>query len=175
MTGQSYKTIRFAKNDIVFEENQAGDCAFLIKKGTVTVYKTVKDKKLVLSTMKAGDIIGEMAVITGEARSASAVATSDAELLVINESVLQTALDDTLPFIKVLVQQILDRFQSMNDKHEDTSLLYQRVKTLEDILLEIKDITIDWAKSQPAMSNDNRKFLKAIDDACTHELRSRCT
>jgi len=171
MTKRSYKTIRFAKNEIIFEENQEGDCAFLIKKGTVAVYKTINKENIILSEMTAGDIIGEMAVITGEARSASAVTTSDCELLVINESVLQNALEESLPFIKALVKQLLDRFQTMNQKHEELNQLVQRIRTLEDTVLQIKDITVEWAKSQPAMSNENRQFLKAIDDACNFELR----
>jgi len=173
MAKQNYKIVRFAKNDIIFNEEEEGNCAFLIRKGTVAIYKTIKSDNVVLSTMKAGDIIGEMAVFTGEARSASAAATTDSELLVIDEFVLQNALDESLPFIKALVTQLLDRFQAMNQKHEELSELVKRIETLENTVLQIKDITVDWAKAQPAMSNDNRKFLKAIDDACNLELRVR--
>ena len=61
----------------------------------------------------------------------------------------------------------------MNKKHEELSELVRRLEALENTVLKIKDITVDWAKSQPAMSNDNRKFLKAIDDACNAALRIR--
>jgi S1-C subfamily serine protease/rhodanese-related sulfurtransferase len=76
---------RFAKGDIVFREgDDARGEAFVIHSGTVEVRRRIDGVDRVLSTMGEGELLGQIALFRRATRSADAVATSDVELLVIN-------------------------------------------------------------------------------------------
>ncbi len=60
----------------IFEEGGVGDSLFLVLKGQVEIQKTIdveKGTSKILATLPAGSFFGEMALLTGETRSASAI------------------------------------------------------------------------------------------------------
>ena len=58
--------------EYIFVEGDAGDCAYIIESGTVEISLGNDDGKLVLATLNKGEILGEMAIIDGLPRTASA-------------------------------------------------------------------------------------------------------
>ena len=77
---------RFTKGDVVFREgDDARGEAFVIHSGSIEVRKRIDGVDRVLSQMGEGELLGHIALFRGRApRSAEAIATSDLELLVIN-------------------------------------------------------------------------------------------
>ncbi|MBN2407164.1 MAG: cyclic nucleotide-binding domain-containing protein [Elusimicrobia bacterium] len=74
-------TATFRDGDVIFRENDAGDCMYIIEKGEVEIRK--KDK--VLTLFRSGDVFGEMAIFEDERRSADAISrTGDTTLLKLN-------------------------------------------------------------------------------------------
>lgn len=74
---------RFKAGEILFKAGDAGDGLHLIRKGSVTVAQQVAGKETVLAYVPAGQYVGEMALLTGAARSATvraAVATETIKL-----------------------------------------------------------------------------------------------
>lgn len=61
----------FPPGKLLMQEGETGDEAYLIIKGKVEVFKEHQDKKMVLGSLGEGDIVGEMALITQDPRSAS--------------------------------------------------------------------------------------------------------
>lgn len=58
--------------ETIFEENDAGDSMFVIARGAVHVLKVIDGEEQLLDVLGGGDILGEMALLTGEPRTASA-------------------------------------------------------------------------------------------------------
>lgn len=72
------------KDTLIFKQGDSGDCLMIIIDGEVLVYLDVdnsEDEKIILSTLSIGDYFGEMALITGEPRSANVKALSKCDLL----------------------------------------------------------------------------------------------
>lgn len=67
--------------------------------------------------MTPGQILGEMAIITGEPRSATAEAKEATELLIINDESFQFLLNKCSPFIKALINQLINRIQATDKNH----------------------------------------------------------
>lgn len=105
---------RFRKGDTIFTEGESGDCAYLIRSGVVKIYRMMNNTKLSITHLKAGQIMGEMAVISDALRSASAEAAEDCELVKIDEKSLNLALDKTLPVIKAMLNQLIHRFRTID-------------------------------------------------------------
>ncbi|MFH1823706.1 MAG: cyclic nucleotide-binding domain-containing protein [Candidatus Firestonebacteria bacterium] len=75
----SEKKIR--KDEILFNEGDAAESMFIVKKGTIKVLKMGYLGEIVIVQINPGEFVGEMAVIDGSPRSATVKAVVDSELL----------------------------------------------------------------------------------------------
>ncbi len=75
--------VRFAKGEAACVQGDPGDSLFLVSEGTFGVYVTGSDDKppVRVAAYKRGGCFGEMALLTGEPRSATVRADDDGELL----------------------------------------------------------------------------------------------
>lgn len=144
MNQQQHRHMEFNKGGNIFREGQEGNCAYLIKSGVVSVYKIINSKKVMLTKMKAGQILGEMAVINNERRSASAEAAEHCVLVRITSDVLSKALEQSIPFVKGITEQLIRRFKEKDKEISDhlSNNIFMSVAYLINLLLtqERKDI-----------------------------------
>src|SRR5262249_10154977 len=84
---------RFKRGEVIFHKDDPGDSLFLIQSGTVKlVLPGLDGKEKLLRLMNPGDVLGEMAIITGAPRSATAVAMKPTTALSIRRDVFVEAL-----------------------------------------------------------------------------------
>ena len=65
---------RFRQGEVIVREGDPGDAMFFIESGRVRVIRDLGPRTLVLAEMAAGDLFGEMALLTGNPRSATVTA-----------------------------------------------------------------------------------------------------
>ena len=94
----------FVAGDPVFAEGEMGDALYLVIDGSVRVHKG--DKQLALLGVR--DVVGEMAVLDGEPRSASVTVVKDAALLKIGRDDFRDILNER-PEIAMGVIKVLSR------------------------------------------------------------------
>lgn len=76
-----FEQISIAQDEVLFEQGQSGDSMYLILGGAISIVINLPGgRSLTVRTMRAGSILGEMAVYTGSPRSASAHAVQDCVL-----------------------------------------------------------------------------------------------
>ena len=81
------QVIRYAKDDLIVEQDKEGDSMFVVIEGGARVLlRTDKGGELNIADKKAGDFFGEMSLLTGEPRSASIRADMDSTVLKIDKS-----------------------------------------------------------------------------------------
>ena len=66
----------FDVDDVIFEEGSTGRELFVVLDGKVDIAKVSASGKTVIVTLGKGEFFGEMAVIDGSARSATAIAAA---------------------------------------------------------------------------------------------------
>ncbi|MDA1090115.1 MAG: cyclic nucleotide-binding domain-containing protein [Proteobacteria bacterium] len=93
MNDKTSEQITFKSGDILFEEGEIGELAYLIISGEVEIFRATGNKERVLAILDRGEIIGEMSLIDNSPRMASARALSDLKLSAISRSSLQGRLD----------------------------------------------------------------------------------
>jgi len=76
----------YIKNTMLFAEGEPGDELFIIQKGSIKITKIVDNKEVLLAMLKPGDILGEMALLEGKPRAASAVAYEDSDVMAVNKA-----------------------------------------------------------------------------------------
>ena len=67
---------QFEVDDVIFEEGSSGRELFVVLDGKVDIAKANGGGKTVIVTLGKGEFFGEMAVIDGSARSATAIAAA---------------------------------------------------------------------------------------------------
>ncbi len=90
---QSMRNRRFLPGDTVVREGDAGDSLFIVEEGSLGAWITVDGgREIEVGRLGAGDIFGEMALLTGERRTASIISATETQLYEITK-------DDIAPFI----------------------------------------------------------------------------
>lgn len=73
---------RFRRGEVLFHEGDPGDALFVVASGAVKVAVPSEDgEEAILATLRRGDFLGELALLDGAPRSASAVALEATETL----------------------------------------------------------------------------------------------
>jgi CRP-like cAMP-binding protein len=102
----------FPAGTVLFEEGAPGTDMFIIVTGEIEIRRDIADAERVLAVLPAGEFFGEMAILNGRPRSATAVVRSDARLLVIDgttfEAMLRARPEIALRMIKALASRLAD-------------------------------------------------------------------
>jgi CRP-like cAMP-binding protein len=73
---------RVPRHSYLFYQDDEGDAAFVIRSGALAIVLTTADgRELVINELRAGECVGELALLTDSPRSASAVAQLDTEVI----------------------------------------------------------------------------------------------
>lgn len=76
---------KFAAGETLFHAGDPGDSLFIVREGQVELFiKDTVGQKIVLSEAQPGDMFGELAMLDSGARTATAVALSDSDVLVLD-------------------------------------------------------------------------------------------
>jgi len=73
--------VEFKPNEIIFCEFEPGNEFYFIVDGHVQIVKVINNREKTIDVLQKGDVFGEMAILEGEPRSATAIATEHAKLL----------------------------------------------------------------------------------------------
>jgi CRP-like cAMP-binding protein len=75
---------QLSKGYVLFSQGDPGDAAFIVRSGCISILlSTPEGRELVINEMRPGDCFGELALLTGQPRSAGAVAREASEVVVI--------------------------------------------------------------------------------------------
>jgi CRP-like cAMP-binding protein len=101
------KTVTYKADTVFLKEGSKATSCFVIIKGKVQILKkTSRGEKVPLAIVKQGEFLGEMAMLSGERRSASAVALTKVEAIVIEHSEFVALLKAKNPFAGRLSLQL---------------------------------------------------------------------
>jgi len=78
---------RFDKGDTIFSYGDPGDALYIMSAGSVEVFvENTEGERIVLGENLAGDLFGEISLLDGGSRTATAVAVEDSETLVLDRT-----------------------------------------------------------------------------------------
>ena len=98
-TAEKMRRRRFAKDETIIREGEAGDEFFVISQGSVAVRRRAFDgSERLLETLQAGAFFGERALMVDEPRNATCVAATDVETLVLDKVNFRQALEQSPSF-----------------------------------------------------------------------------
>ncbi|MFC1673439.1 cyclic nucleotide-binding domain-containing protein [Pseudomonadota bacterium] len=109
-----FETVHFADSQVIFQEGEVGDAAYLISLGKVEIRKGMKTSNpQTLAVLGHGDIFGEMALFDDSPRMAEAIARSNVELIAINREEFNRRLDASDPVMRTISLYLVNRVRDM--------------------------------------------------------------
>jgi CRP/FNR family transcriptional regulator len=101
----------------VFHEGDRSDACYLVRSGDLRVTREHPDgRAIALATLGPGDLFGELAMLDGEARSASVETLSDAELLALPAADVRRLLADRPEISVKLIAALTRRLRETNER-----------------------------------------------------------
>jgi CRP/FNR family transcriptional regulator, cyclic AMP receptor protein len=108
----------FNVGDVIFEEGSTGRDLYVVLDGQVEIAKVSGASKTVIVTLGKGEFFGEMAVIDGSSRSATAIAaTPDTKVMRINHARFVYLVSQQPAFALMIMDALSKRLRASNDIH----------------------------------------------------------
>lgn len=103
--------------ECIFQEGEKGDVAYIIEEGEVEISTISHDnQRLILNILKSGDMFGELALVDGSPRSASAYAKTEVVLTIVTNEQVKSRIEDADPILKLLLMVVMKYFRSETEK-----------------------------------------------------------
>ncbi len=107
--------LELAADTLIFSEGDPGDALYVVVDGSVSVFSTNEEGvDVALAELGAGDSFGEMALLTGEPRSASVRASQDTRALRLMKNDFDRLLEEQPALARELLQVFGQRLQQTN-------------------------------------------------------------
>ncbi len=106
------KKLQIKKGKIIFkEQEESSKKMYFIDSGRVKIVKRVGDSEATLAILDAGDFFGELALITGNKRIASAVALTDCKLHTMDKETFELNLLNDKKFTRNILETLAFRIE----------------------------------------------------------------
>jgi CRP-like cAMP-binding protein len=110
-------TLKVEKGNTLFYKGTVGNQMYVILGGKISLFDGSKH----LADLRAGEMFGEMALISREPRSASAIAAEDSHLYVLSEQLFMRLMEKkvSITILLNIVGTLGNRLRDMNKKLSD--------------------------------------------------------
>ncbi len=107
---------QFPPETVIFEEGDPSDFMYVLVSGKVVVYKKVIQRAThVLHVLEVGEYFGEMSLVTGARRSASAKTIEDTEVIQIDKNGLHKLLKEEPEIGLGIMKQMAERLAKLGE------------------------------------------------------------
>jgi CRP/FNR family cyclic AMP-dependent transcriptional regulator len=102
----------FAEGDVLFQEGEPGDHMFVVQSGKVRITKRVGQRDRSLAMLGPGEFVGEMAILNGKPRTATATMVEAGHCLIISAKTLEAMVAKNTEIALRLIKKLANRLAS---------------------------------------------------------------
>lgn len=111
------KERKFSEGQLLFKQGDRGDSLFIITEGRVKIFITDQfGRERVLAFLGEGEFFGDMALLSGTARSATAQATSAVRILLLRKDEFDQLLATNVDVMKEMLRVVAQRTATSNQR-----------------------------------------------------------
>jgi len=133
---KTYSVESFAKDQIIFNEGDESNYAYLVESGSVEIFRIVNNNHVIVNKIKQGELFGEMGIVSSAPRVASAKASEKSRLIKFNQSDVLKDLKKSPTIVNALTHLLIKRFEILDNElreHHGTDM-FMKVTYLLEIL-----------------------------------------
>ncbi len=124
----------YAPAEVVYEEGTPAEHCYLLQEGRVRLVKRIRGSERSLTVLKPGYLFCEDALLPKTARSASAVALTDAQVLALDKKTFGVLLSWNIEVATRLVEQLVRRLRHAEEQLENAMLRDQPSRVVNTLL-----------------------------------------
>jgi CRP/FNR family cyclic AMP-dependent transcriptional regulator len=110
------KTLRVRKSELLFREGEGSRAMYYLKTGIIRIFKAKSDGVIEIDTIRAGQILGELAFLDGLPRSASAEALTECELVEVSSQTFTSVVSSMPDWLKLLLKTVVGRLRTASTR-----------------------------------------------------------
>jgi len=115
---------RFRRNEVIFHQGDPGDSLHIVAVGAVKiVLPSSEGEEAIIATLRAGDFFGELSLLDGAPRSATATALEPAETLVLPRGIFMQLLESDSGLREALLTGVARELRRLTSHVEELHFL----------------------------------------------------
>lgn len=157
--------------EVLFREGEWGDRAYVISDGEVGILKASQRREVLLAVRKTGEVIGEMALLHQEPRSATVRARTAVNFLSIPKESLDDLLDTSPRAARAIFETFLTRLKATNDQLKQSERMAQLGTLTAGVAHELNNPAAAVARAARRLQDELASFadLAASNEAAAIE------
>ncbi len=118
------KRRRFRRGEVIFHKDDPGESLFIIDEGSVRIYlPSPQGADLTLAVLGPGDFFGDLALLDGRPRSASAAAFPETETVALNRADFTSVIRSRPEAAMAVLAAVAERLRETNEMAGDLAFL----------------------------------------------------
>jgi CRP-like cAMP-binding protein len=114
---RALKEVKFNENESIFQQGDPGDALYIVLSGRVRIATTDNlGRERVLAFYGPGEFFGDMAVLTGDPRSASASASTDVRVLQLRKADFDLLVSTNVGMMRGMMRVMIERQANLNTR-----------------------------------------------------------
>lgn len=168
------KVKHYKKGEVIFRQEESGNHLFVVLTGLVKIFvASTSKRKKTMAVLKGGDFFGEMALLDGRVRSASAMVLKASSVLIIHKNDFKRLLIDDPKLTLQVLRTMCDRLRKANDQIQ--ALLFKNVhgrvvKTLVEMAASGRKEDGQVVLAQPMTRQDLAEIVGTTREPVTRSL-----
>jgi len=107
----------FERGEVIFREGDTGSTLYVVQSGSVSIHREHPDgRRLALAELRHGDMFGELALYSGETRSATAEALEPTSLVALLSGDMQRVIRSNPDIALKMLAALADRVRRVNER-----------------------------------------------------------
>ncbi len=108
--------VPYSKGQVIFKDQEPGSEMYIIQSGSVELSRTYGGEKRFTRVLEKGDFFGEMSLLEGLPRTATATALEDSELIVINGAVFDQMIKSNIEIAVRMLRKLSMRLRETTEQ-----------------------------------------------------------
>ena len=140
--GSNARSVSLADGDVLVEQGDAADNVYFIQSGTVTASKSTSQGEVVVGTVGAGQVIGEVTVVAGALRTATLRASGPVEVLEIERSEFEAWLNGN----PEMADSVSDQARERVDRTNVATMVAELMGSSDQALVQQVVDRVEWRR-----------------------------
>ncbi len=134
---------RVEKGEVIFFQSDKSELVYVVRSGNISIVMNSSDgREMVINEMRAGDMFGELGIITNKNRSTSAIARTKSELLIIPCQTFLNVVEIDHQFARRILDLTVNRLQVSAERESALAFMDAQAR-LARLLLELEKQEMD--------------------------------
>lgn len=133
-------TNTYPAGTILFREHEIGTVFYLVVSGAIKIYTSNKNDEevTILSIFSKGDSFGELSLLDGKPRSATAQAIEETTLISLTSKNLRKLLQENFEITLNIISQLSSRLRDMNQQIHDLTYMDAKQRVMKSLIKLVK-------------------------------------